>query len=356
MIYAPTKILDYKNCSDYIQTFSVNLDKNEYLVVSINGGRVFTDRLTNITFISRKYLCPCVSWQYLGTYLSSNGLERKILSDHENFVLNRKILIDCFPTKINSTVISLLTGGAANNNYFHWLFDTLPRIYMVKVAIDKLDDHVKYLIPEDTQPFQRESLEAIGIPSSLRITSKVHRHVCAIKIIATTHPHPNIDEVQSWVVKFLRKSFLKLSANSQKVDLIYISRTDSLHVRKLLNEDYFFKLLKPIGFQIYRLSKLTFSEQVSLFSNAKMIVGVHGAGLANLVFSPSQTVVYELFSTCYQPSMYERLSELVGLDYRKIVCQANENYGSEQKTSFYIAENDIYAIVKSAQKIIGKQK
>jgi len=351
MIYAPTEILDYKNCN-HIQTFSIKLDRDEHLIASINNGRVFTDRLTNITFISQKYLCPYVSWQYLGIYFSDNSLDRKILPDHENFVLNKKVLIDCFPVKISTTVISLLTGGAGNNNYFHWLFDALPRIHMVNVAINKLEGDLKYLIPGDMQPFQRQSLDALGIPSNLRITSRMYKHIRATKLIATTHPHPHINRVQTWVVKFLRESFLKLSLNAQKSDLIYISRTDSHHARRLINEDYLFKLLKPIGFQLYRLSELSFSEQVSLFSNAKMVVGVHGAGLANLVFSPGQTVVYEIFLVHYQPTMYERLSELMGLDYRKIVCQKGETNQDAQKASFYITENDAYSIVRSANKIV----
>ena len=38
--------------------------------------------------------------------------------------------------KISGKVFSLLTGGAGNNNYFHWLFDVLPRLKILENTID----------------------------------------------------------------------------------------------------------------------------------------------------------------------------------------------------------------------------
>ena len=33
---------------------------------------------------------------------------------------------------LKGSVISLLTGGGGNNNYWHWLFDVLPRLGLCK--------------------------------------------------------------------------------------------------------------------------------------------------------------------------------------------------------------------------------
>ena len=38
--------------------------------------------------------------------------------------------------KIKGTVFSLLTGGGGNSNYWHWLFDVLPRINILENKID----------------------------------------------------------------------------------------------------------------------------------------------------------------------------------------------------------------------------
>ena len=39
---------------------------------------------------------------------------------------NTKIL------KKTGSVLSLLSGGGANKNYFHWLFDVLPRLSLLE--------------------------------------------------------------------------------------------------------------------------------------------------------------------------------------------------------------------------------
>ncbi len=75
---------------------------------------------------------------------------------------------------------------------------------------------------------------------------------------------------------------------------IYISREDSNN-RKILNEKELVESLKELNFNIVQLSKLNIFQQISLFKNAKLITGYHGAGFVNLVFSQPQTRVIELF-------------------------------------------------------------
>ena len=34
-------------------------------------------------------------------------------------------------------VLSLLTGGGGNDNYWHWMFDVLPRIKLSEASLQK---------------------------------------------------------------------------------------------------------------------------------------------------------------------------------------------------------------------------
>ena len=43
--------------------------------------------------------------------------------------------------EIKGTVLSLLTGGAGNNNYWHWLYDVLPRLSLCS-KIEKLETKI----------------------------------------------------------------------------------------------------------------------------------------------------------------------------------------------------------------------
>jgi len=48
------------------------------------------------------------------------------------------------------------------------------------------------------------------------------------------------------------------------------------------------------GFEIFTLGEMSFVDQINLFNNASQIIGLHGAGFANLIFCRPQTNVLEL--------------------------------------------------------------
>ena len=55
------------------------------------------------------------------------------------------------------------------------------------------------------------------------------------------------------------------------------------------------------GFRRERLERLSFQQQINLFSQAEVIVGPHGSGLANLVFAPKTAKVLELQTEMDRP-------------------------------------------------------
>ena len=63
------------------------------------------------------------------------------------------------------------------------------------------------------------------------------------------------------------------------------------------------------------LEKKSFLEQVSIFYNAKVVVGAHGAGLANICFSKSKSRIIEIRSSepgyAYQNREYERIAKIL---------------------------------------------
>jgi capsular polysaccharide biosynthesis protein len=69
---------------------------------------------------------------------------------------------------------------------------------------------------------------------------------------------------------------------------------------------------------------LTWAEQINAFRGAKVVVGPHGAGLANLMFCRPGTTVVELFNRSYVNGLYWRLAALRGLDYRPVVAEGAE--------------------------------
>ena len=66
---------------------------------------------------------------------------------------------------LNGSVLSLLTGGAGNNNYWHWLFDVLPRFGLCSqlINLEKIDF---FLLPSLLKKYQGESLDCLKKVSS----------------------------------------------------------------------------------------------------------------------------------------------------------------------------------------------
>jgi capsular polysaccharide biosynthesis protein len=133
----------------------------------------------------------------------------------------------------------------------------------------------------------------------------------------------------------LRDKFKRLRAASDGQRKLFISRGESLntHARRLLNEDEIASLASKQGFEIVCCEKLSFEAQVTLFSEARIIVGAHGAGLANLVFAPRTAKVVELMGprlndppqgrAAFVSPMFMKLASIVGQTYVRVVGKSD---------------------------------
>ncbi len=55
-------------------------------------------------------------------------------------------------------------------------------------------------------------------------------------------------------------------------------------MRKIINEAKIVELVKSHGFQVVFCEDLSYSQQVQLFAEAELVVGMHGAGLVNQIY------------------------------------------------------------------------
>lgn len=132
-----------------------------------------------------------------------------------------------------------------------------------------------------------------------------------------------------WAIKYIRDKLIKTPTPAKPTKKIYLKRGNGTD-RKLLNEDSIISALKNYGFEIIDTGNLSIYEQVSLVQQAKIIVSVHGAALTNLLFSPDNLMVVELFSSDYfRTDCYYTLSAMLKLNYWYIVGEkpARANWG-----------------------------
>jgi hypothetical protein len=209
--------------------------------------------------------------------------------------------------------VSLLTGGGGFANYFHWLYDVLPRLHVLQQA-EVLGADTTFLVPEIRHEFQRETLTrlGLGLDDCVSITSPVS--ISAPEFVASTGLR-NHGYVEPWVLGFLRERFLSGAPGRSK--RIYVNRHDA-DLRTIINEPELESALASLDVQSVSLSRLRFADQVQLFASADLIVAPHGAGLANLAFCRPGTPIIEIVGDGLSWPVYAQLARDIGLRYEGV--------------------------------------
>ena len=305
-----------------------------YKVYIILNGRLYTDRIQDISIILDNKIIEEASIQL--RFRGDNNIINSNINDNIVFTKGtpRKL------KKLKGTVLSLLTGGAGNRNYWHWLFDVLPRLELCKNFI-KLNDIDFFLLPDQTQQFQIDTLNLLNIPLNKRISSKNFRHIKAKKLIVTEHPvmisgnaTKDIENIPSWISEWLKITFLNNSVTSNKKikNKIYIDRSEKNITQKpqriISNEKEIKKYLIKNNFIIIKLHEINFKEQVDLFYNADCVVGLHGGGFSNIVFCKPGTKIIEL-KNLVPANAIKNLAIQNNLNYKKIEIKAEQIYEFE---------------------------
>lgn len=278
-----------------------------------------------------------------------NARQLKYLQKNQVYTKWRKQLYKFVPETV------ALLAFCSPNNYFHWMFDILPRIELLRKSNIKVD---RFLINRQFHfPFQDETLTLFGIPKEKIIDTRyrqvawqfkklvVPSPVNQYKIKPDTYVKPYI--IPKWVCDFLRKEFLYLSylQGAKHPERIYISRENAWN-RKVINEEEVISYLAGYGFEKVTLESMTVAQQIQLFSSAKVIVAPHGAGLTNLVFCHPGTKVIELFSPNYMPAYYWMISNHVYLDYYYLICKHRAS--SKRSQDFYVHPKKLDNIIRLA--------
>jgi capsular polysaccharide biosynthesis protein len=120
-------------------------------------------------------------------------------------------------------------------------------------------------------------------------------------------------ELGSWLTDHIAPA---VAASPERRLLIVRGRDSG---RSFVNRDEVEQIAKSRGFDAVMLEDYSFEDQIELFASARVVVGVHGAGLANLVFRGRRPLtVLELVPDTMSHAFYYNLVRCLGGDYRAI--------------------------------------
>jgi len=316
----------------------INSSKS-YFSYKIKNGRVYTDYVEHVAIIDGNTLVNEASYQQISGELK-NAKENIVLTKGTPRIKKR----------IEGRVFSLVQGASGNNNYFHWIFDILPKIKLCSEHY--LLKEIDFFYVPNLQNFQKQTLSIFNIEEDKILNSDLCRHIQASELIVVDHPwyHTGfiLDQVEflpSWIVHWLKDICLKYAKKFDCNDKIYIDRTESkFNHCQIQNDDEIFNFLHEKGFSKYKVGELSFFEQIYLFNNAKIVIGAHGAAFTNLTFCEPNTKVIEIRPSTQPNNNYKRISQIGNLNYRLIKTKELD----ENQKKF----GDIYLPIKELEQCI----
>jgi len=310
-----------------------------YKIYKIKNGRVYNDTVENVAIIHQNQILDKISYQ------QQNG---KLCKANLSVILSKGT--PRIKKKINSNLFILSQGASGNENYFHWMFDIIPKLRILN-EVYKLEE-VNFFYFSKLKPWQKDILDIMGLNNIKILNSNIYRHVQAKEIIAVDHPWyekgyilEEVNNIPRWIVDWLREIFLPKSEYFDSNEKIFIDRSESKFKHcQIVNNLEVSSFLESKGFTKYKVGQLPFKKQISLFKNAKIIVGAHGAAFANLVFCRPNTKVIEIKPKDHLNYISRKISEINSLNYKLI---ETEIIPDNKKIN-----GDIYLDIKYLEKMI----
>lgn len=180
-------------------------------------------------------------------------------------------------------------------NYFHWLTDALPRL----LASNREENIYPVILPKHYKQISyiTESLNLLGT-QVIYYNDQIPLRVKELLITSHTANTGNYNNI---LINELRNKFIIAGETNRKV---FISRLKA-PTRKITNEKEVIALLKLYDYEIHYFEDYAFSKQIEIMSQAKHLIGLHGAGLTNMLFMKEGGKILELrnlndaFNNCY---------------------------------------------------------
>lgn len=221
--------------------------------------------------------------------------------------------------EVDGSLAVLATRGGSDN-YYHFLFDVLPRWAVLEQTAPDLGPDALYV--PTAHGYQRELLALVGLDRIPAISTGKHRVVRG-QLLVPSLPNPR-EVMPPWVVSWLRERLLPADIEDRPRRL-YVTRGMRPNTRRLTCEPQLLPELRRRGFAVVDPGTMSVREQIAHFAAAEVVVAPHGAGLSNLVFSPPGVKVLHLMAPAYvKHCFWAILDSVPGSTYRYLVGEGVE--------------------------------
>jgi hypothetical protein len=219
-------------------------------------------------------------------------------------------------TKLKGAWTSIV--GRYCGGYFHWLMDALPRL----ACLSEFPPDTRILAPANLRPYERESLQLLGLIDRVRQTPEKHLQ---LESYYFSSPTAMTGVSNPYAVNFLRERLLPRAAVlSSSKPRVFVWREGK--TRGIRNQSELANFLRLRNWMVTDLEELSFQEQIGLFRQATAICAAHGAAMTNLIWCSPGTKVLEIFPDRFLNGCYETIARLVNLDHRYLILPGDSSF------------------------------
>lgn len=245
--------------------------------------------------------------------------------------------------------VYLFLGSSGSFNYGHWLVDDLPRSAAV-AHLRRLYPGQRIVVVLASQdvlidPVRQQTIDfVLHGESDVRVMFAPQAAALRFENLFVATPitvHPNIKspdalhwlrrrlsdqsraEVDPIVAKTGRWVWPRSAPSRRR---LFVMRNPA-RGRGLTNADAVFRALKRFGFELINVEAMNFASQVATFSNAGIIVGTMGGGMANTLVCPAGTAVIHLAPEGWAEPFFWDLAAVMEHRYHAV-------YGPSEGTTY----------------------
>lgn len=250
--------------------------------------------------------------------------------------------------KLSGKTLSLVRFKATRNNFAHFILEKFPLLFYFDILLG-LCDFDYYLVDKGNLNTFLELAKIMGLkgkPIPLGRDGSLEIE----ELYFSNHLSHPMNKVDPIVYRSYRDLVSKLNFNNDiKYSRIYIERKHGR--RGIVNDSEFQIFLESHGFVSISFDNISMLQQIEIINKAEIILSVHGAALANLVFTDSKKIVtcIEILPNHYATPAFWVLSRGLGIKY----------YAIEPKGQWALTRNfehhqaDIYVDIDKLMDNIG---
>ena len=243
--------------------------------------------------------------------------------------------------EINDECIFL--GGVHSTIWSHFLVEYLPKLYYacdsgllekpIKVLIPKYNDpHIREIVYDYVSLYPNASLIELDNKCDYKCKRLFHIPIASQASDHADYCMPIDFLLPTNVVVRLRNHLMQyVIPDNHFYEKIYLARRGTY--RSMSNwqeaEDYF----AGVGFKIIKPHEMTLEEKITMFYNAKIIVGPYSAAFTNLLFSNKcKVLIFSPLIRAYE-TYYKTIGQISELD---ILNVTGTDSSSNIHTSFFV--------------------